>query len=805
MAEHAQCSRRVTVLLLAGTLAGSLASCSGGGGDDPGGAPPSSGSSSGPAARAPNTGVRSVPGEELEPPELPRTRDRWQKHEYQATDALSLIDAASGYALRPVGEGLGRAGGGGITVAVLDDGINFDHPDLLKSEHDRDFNLFTTVELPREYGTEVAGIIAARRNEMGMHGVAYNANLVSLGTCEPRVCPGDTMGPVEVEAIAANIASAAGLTRSYGRYDSNPDASSHILNMSFVIHADGSLNSISNAMRDAADAGRIMVAALGDSSGSGPEGVPAANVADPGIAGHAIAVGALNGDGTGHRPDTRFCGSVRQYCLFAPGQSINTTAGGGGLKTVGGTSIATGVVSGAAAVMRAAFPHKSSAQIVERLLTTADSLDGMEISPMYGHGKLDLGSAMNPLGFLSLPMRGGGLAPLSESFIELPPGFVGPVGQLTLADAIVYDEQMFPFRHDLRTAFRRAGASSSERALREFMDSLGAFHSVLFPVRSATLEFVHLDDPGDLHRDFANSPRDEEEPDQFRFSLNPVPQMRVSIGQGFDATGASNEIVVSHTRRTPLGGEWSVGPFAALAGRGPGMSMDLRWGEDTTFDFTGKLGEGYFGSSRARLASLGLTRRMSDALTAGARVGTLRESGSQMGIRASEAFTNVPAARTEFLDLSVGGRVSESVAVFGSVSQGTSTGGRPAQASLVTGWSDMNAGSFVVGTEVRDFWRNSDRLTLTASSPLRARRAALHLAVPDRELADGVVEYTREEIDLTPSGRERRLQLVYESRLSLGGANPAALAIGGYVRVDPDHDADADADIGAAARIRMDF
>ena len=41
---------------------------------------------------------------------------------------------------------------------------------------------------------------------------------------------------------------------------------------------------------------------------------------------------------------------------------------------------------------------------------------------------------------------------------------------------------------------------------------------------------------------------------------------------------------------------------------------------------------------------------------------------------------------------------------------------------------------------------------------------------------------------------------MYESRLSLGGANPAALAIGGYVRVDPDHDADADADIGAAAR-----
>ena len=117
--------------------------------------------------------------------------------------------------------------------------------------------------------------------------------------------------------------------------------------MSFVIHADGSLNSISNAMRDAADAGRIMVAALGDLIGLRARGCPGRQRGGSGIAGHAIAVGALNGDGTGHRPDTRFCGSVRQYCLFAPGQSINTTAGGGGLKTVGGTSIATGVVSGA--------------------------------------------------------------------------------------------------------------------------------------------------------------------------------------------------------------------------------------------------------------------------------------------------------------------------------------------------------------------------------------------------------------------------------------------------------------------------
>ena len=143
-------------------------------------------------------------------------------------------------------------------------------------------------------------------------------------------------------------------------------------------------------MRDAAAAGRIMVASLGNcgvphwnpdscfengvqvNDGVGPLGTPAANVADPGIAGYAIAAGSLNSDGTDRAGHSNTCGPVAEYCLFAPGENIRTTDVGGGYLTVSGTSFAAPYIAGAAAVVWAVFPNKSADEIVSRLLFTAN-------------------------------------------------------------------------------------------------------------------------------------------------------------------------------------------------------------------------------------------------------------------------------------------------------------------------------------------------------------------------------------------------------------------------------------------------
>lgn len=751
----------------------------------------------------PDSRVRDRPAETLEPG-APGDPAAWKTAEYERAGGLALIGAAEGYARRTTGQ----PGGGGVTVAVLDNGVGR-HPDLADW---REYTLPDT-RTPKDHGTPVAGVVAARRDGRGIHGVAYNANLVSLATCKlDDACPGDRADVSEADEVAVGIASAAGLARSYGNARSNPEASSHVMNMSFNLPNLHDVPQITSAMREAADAGRVMVAALGNcgdggsgcvsngglDDGIGPAGAPAANMADPGIAGLAIAVGSLNEAGTGRAGHSNTCGPVARYCLFAPGESVYTTQGGGGYARVDGTSFAAPHVAGAAAVVWGAFPNKRGDQIVDRLLTTARPLDGQAVSPVYGRGALDLGAAMNPVGLLSLSVKGSGRVPLAESFVDLPPGFGAPSG---LAGAVVYDEQTFPFLTDLATAFRvHKALPPDDGVLRRLLSSLDASASISPLGRGVALEFAHGADElfPDRHRRIRSR---EEEVRDYRLHFRPLPGLTATVGRG-GALGSSNGFVARRMGRAVLRDGLSVAPFAAFAGRGPDVSLGWRLDGGTEVDFAGRQGRGYFGSARAWLGSAGLTRRLGKRLTIGTRYGRLRESGSSMGLRTAGAFGSIADATTDFLDVSVEGRVSDDLSLFGSFSRGTARDGlHGGHGSLVSGWSRTRADSFVLGGELRALWRTSDRLILAASSPLRVGHATVQVNVPDREVADGVVRYTRRTADLSPPGRERRLQLVYE----IGSEGGVSVTAGGYVRIEPDHDDSAAPELGAAAAMRLRF
>ena len=293
-------------------------------------------------------------------------------------------------------------------------------------------------------------------------------------------------------------------------------------------------------------------------------------------------------------------------------------------------------MSGAAAVVWAAFPNKGGEGIVERLLAMARPLDGREISDTCGRGALDLGAALSPVGSLSLPAGAAGLAPLADSFVDLPPGFGAPSDAAALAGVVVYDEQMFPFRRDLAALFRPAGRRASEGALRAFLSASGEPSRVVPLGRWAALQFAHEDDAFDPRRPAAD--RDRGTVRDWRLRFAPAPDLVVAVGPGVHALGSLNGFAAARVRRAVFRDAWAASPFAVLAGRGPGLSLDWRVDEDTAIDFAGTYGEGYSGSARARLASLGIVRRVGGRIVLGARVGTLRESGSLMGIRAGGGF-----------------------------------------------------------------------------------------------------------------------------------------------------------------------
>ena len=338
--------------------------------------------------------------ETLEPATSPRMRSSWTDSEYNAQSGLLRMRAHWGYAVRTTG----KPGGGGITIAIVEDVRVVSDNDEIPGHPDlRDV---TVVNVSGRGGggahpTLVAGAAVARRNGFGTLGVAYNANLVTMSFTDDQE-----------EDFEAVLASAAGLTGRYGpdaenMWDADPAASTHIANFSFGLGPNDNPTQLLNGMKLMAREGRIMTAGLGNDGDPEPAFIPASAVADAGIAGHAIAVGALDPIDLA-RSFSNHCGAVKRWCIFAPGDRVYTTDGTywsttRGFRTTAGTSYSSAYVAGAMAAVWAAFPDKTGAEIVQRLLDTARQVDTATgnydattgLSPIYGHGALDLEAAMN--------------------------------------------------------------------------------------------------------------------------------------------------------------------------------------------------------------------------------------------------------------------------------------------------------------------------------------------------------------------------------------------------------------------------
>ena len=353
-----------------------------------------------PAADHPRRVETLYRAETLEPATSPRMPSSWTTTEYNAHSGLFRMRAHRGYAVRTTG----KPGGGGITIAIVEDVRVVSDNDEIPGHPDlRDV---TVVDVSGRGGagahpTLVAGVAVARRNGFGTLGVAYNANLVTMSFTDD-----------EEEDFEAVLASAAGLTGRYGpdaanMWDADPAASTHIANFSFGLGPSDNPTQLLNGMKLMAREGRIMTAGLGNDGDPEPAFIPASAVADAGIAGHAIAVGALDPIDLA-RSFSNHCGAVKRWCIFAPGDRVYTTDGTyfsttRGFRTTAGTSYSSAYVAGAMAAVWAAFPDKTGAEIVQRLLDTARQVDTANanydsdgLSPIYGHGALDLEAALNP-------------------------------------------------------------------------------------------------------------------------------------------------------------------------------------------------------------------------------------------------------------------------------------------------------------------------------------------------------------------------------------------------------------------------
>lgn len=239
--------------------------------------------------------------------------------------------------------------GGGVSVAVVDSGVDATHEQL--AGHVTSVDLTHTVARDCVgHGTAVAGIIAAqdmRSQNIPFVGVAPDAHIISVKfTNQEQTQGADPLLPKAIREAA--------------------DLGAKVINVSVTAPDTAALRS---AVRYAQQHDAVIVAAAGNVTNDqkGTEG-PAYPAQYPGV----LSVGSLAYDGTVADSSN----TVTRVGVSAPGTQISTTWPGGYAPSVEGTSFASAFVSGTAALVRARHPGLSYKQVEHRIIATADGSAG---------------------------------------------------------------------------------------------------------------------------------------------------------------------------------------------------------------------------------------------------------------------------------------------------------------------------------------------------------------------------------------------------------------------------------------------
>ncbi|MGH7636041.1 MAG: S8 family serine peptidase [Gemmatimonadaceae bacterium] len=210
------------------------------------------------------------------------------------------------------------------------------------------------------HGTHVAGIIAAL-DSAGVRGIARNVKIMAL-----RAVPdGDERDKDIANAIRYAV-----------------DNGAHIINMSFGKAYSPYKRYVDDAVKYADSKGVLMVHAAGNESANVDSTSSFPTPAYYGGSGRArnwIEVGATSWHGKDSLVATFSNWGKGVVDIFAPGDDIKSTAPGGTYKKESGTSMASPVVAGVAALVMSYYPTLTAADVKQIVLESAHRMADVKV------------------------------------------------------------------------------------------------------------------------------------------------------------------------------------------------------------------------------------------------------------------------------------------------------------------------------------------------------------------------------------------------------------------------------------------
>lgn len=256
--------------------------------------------------------------------------------------------------------------GDGVKIAILDSGVDASHPDLagnlIAGYNFIDNNTNTTDTCG--HGTAVAGTAAAvSNNSSGVAGIAGKAKIMPVRIASTDTASGGCYAYYSTVVSGINFAA---------------DNGARVINVSYVGIA--ASQAVLSAAQYAKSKGSLVFASAGN------------NGRDEGLTPTTAMVVVSATDENDNLPSWSSYGNF--VTISAPGTNIWTTSNGGGYGQWNGTSFASPLTAGIAALMMSGNPSLDNLSIESILYSTAVDRGAIGRDTYFGYGRVDAATAV---------------------------------------------------------------------------------------------------------------------------------------------------------------------------------------------------------------------------------------------------------------------------------------------------------------------------------------------------------------------------------------------------------------------------
>ena len=699
----------------------------------------------------------------------------YETAEYGNDYGLGDISASSAYSRELTGSD--------VKVGIFDSGIDTTHSEFNgKTITGYNYELDnTTVTDGHGHGTHVAGTIAAKKDGVGMHGVAYGVTHIysydifnNAGSFQGAY--NTTIPSAISKAITAGVKV---INHSWGTTSAITSRSKSSWESSY--------GTAITSYKSLATNNIINVWAAGNQGGTQVSFEAGLPYYWTGTADHWIAVVAIDTDGK-ETSYTNRCGVAAAWCISAPGQAIYSVEDDGTYTYKNGTSQAAPHVSGAIAILIETFPNLTAKQVVNRLLDTA-STSGLTgyygesySAEIFGVGKMDLDKATKPISVVALSVGGTNVSNSTSYTLDSTKLRLSNIfGQNRVTNRIIQRKTNF-----------------SKQADKTMMASFDTYDNAIFYVNmlSLTSESIYLPfdldslllrdvqeqkilDIGNLkmygilhlndsdihspHSPFKNIRADLQVNKNLELKYNYSEARRYYLlsrnSENFISSPGISDAF--HNPYIGLNGEsFSLESIYALNGNSD-ISIFYEY-EKYYEDLEPSLDERR-GFSTIKGIKINMVSNEKNKFSF--FFGRMNEEGSFLGSTTSGAFRLKDSTKTNIFGSAFQTYFNESTKLFWTSFYGN-TKVDPHQESLFSDFETINTFSWSLGLLHDNFISPNSSIGAIVHQPIRAESGSFSLEIPLYSDYLGNIYSYNQKYELEPNGREINYELFYEKNLS---------------------------------------